>query len=756
MADFAANQTQLSAARAALDKAQLAATQADQALRQARAALAAASRQQNPQSEALGQLTEAVQHATADQEAARNQLQQSRASVVAASALFAQFSDPRQNVAQLSNASPFLLLPVRIETRFRKAVPSGAQPGLAAVAAQDQLLVRIYPDECSIDTFEPLLSQSELTDVKAYWMNLWRAGGVEADQRGAWSVLVAAHGSGRAGWLADNFKPTNTAPVKTQTIDEILVIPATSALAAGETAAISTYWQAVWLADDDAGKIKAAGAALEAAVGAARAAELIAGYVPFNLGDAPAPPRTKSGVGLRVAFVLFPADPVTTQQSWSQAPQVRQFPDRFIVLGFNGGVQTLEAVGSPVTLPLYAGPDPASDPNEGIHPDGPDLFVPDQLKWMVDFESAVAAGMAIAIDLTPQQAVQGFERLLVLGLQLSVPEARGPAAIQELLAHHLWSRSGFSLLPQGTPAHNTTGARAAATKDTDADESFDDRQNRPLFSVTSDPTQKRDGQWLAELLGIDVAFVATVHGSDGVDQQQARAMQNALWPATFGYWMRTLFTPNPGKTSIFSDEVIEETRSFFTNNVSGRGALPAIRIGGQPYGILPVTAFSRIQWFQPSRIGDRDPASQRFLGGLYGILRQLDSDWGTMSERAAWVGKTGSPALDPQQLLLDILALLPSSVEYYSRTAESASQLFNILNFWALAPGWWQAILELSQSPTRSSSNVTCTSANLAGCSITMRSSWTFMGGTAHRCSSMRLRNSAPTPTAARTIFSGS
>ena len=43
-------------------------------------------------------------------------------------------------------------------------------------------------------------------------MNIWRAGGVENDQRGAWSSLVAAHDSGRAGWLADNFQPVNLAP----------------------------------------------------------------------------------------------------------------------------------------------------------------------------------------------------------------------------------------------------------------------------------------------------------------------------------------------------------------------------------------------------------------------------------------------------------------------------------------------------------------------------------------------------------------
>ncbi len=102
--------------------------------------------------------------------------------------------------------------------------------------------------------------------------------------------LVAAQGSGRAGWLVDNFQPTNTAPSKANATDEILVIPTTTPLSAADSAAISTYWQSVWLADGDAGKIAAANAALTAAVGAAHAADLISDYAPFNLTDSPAAP----------------------------------------------------------------------------------------------------------------------------------------------------------------------------------------------------------------------------------------------------------------------------------------------------------------------------------------------------------------------------------------------------------------------------------------------------------------------------------
>lgn len=693
MADFSTTQSQLASARAAQDAAQLAATQAAARTRQAQDALDLATRQTASQGDAglLAKLSAAVQQATADQAAAQKTLATARSDVASATSAFATFSNPQQNVSPLPDSSPFLLFPVRIETRFRTVSPTTPPANIVVTAPAHQLLVRIYPDDCSIDTFEPLLSDSELSDVKGYWMNIWRAGGVENDERAAWSSLVAAHGSGRSGWLIDTFQPQNLpGPTKASPTDEILVIPTTTPLAAAQASAISTYWQSVWLADGDAAKINAATAALNAAVGSATATNLIADYAPFNLSDTPTAPLTKSTVALSVAFVVFPADPPTNQQTWSQAPQVRQFPDRFVVLGFNGTAQTLEAVGSPVTLPLYTGPDPSADPTVDptscIHPDGADLFIPDQLQWMVDFDRAAAAGMALAIPLTPEQYAAGFTRLLVIGLQLGTTANDGAAGLQELLEHHQWSRSGFFLVPQGTPTHNSTGSSAGSTPEDDADTSFDDRKNRSLFQIVADPTQKQDGQWLAEFLGLDPAFVAGVHGCLGVDQMQARAMQTALWPATFGYWMDTLFTPNLGTASIFSDDTIAQARAFFTSFVSGRGPLPAIRIGGQPYGILPTTAFSRIQWYQGGIF--LAAVSQSFLGALYNLLRNIDADWTQLSQNVAWVGAGG----DPHQSLLDILALQPSSVEYFSRNAQHLVLLFNMMNRFALGPVWFNSL----------------------------------------------------------------
>lgn len=669
MPEFAVAQQNLAAARQAAKDARTVAAQANQRLKGISATPAVESLRQNAADD-LKQAREAAQRAN---DAAQTALKE-----------FEPFSDPRRSVGFLSDKAPFLLFPVRLETRF---VITGAGD-----AAKQQLWVRIYPDDCSINTFEPLLSTAELKNAQRYWQGIWRAGGIEGDERSAWAELVAAHGSGRAGYIVDNYQPANLnqKPVKASSSDVVLVIPTQTALGSAEAAAVADYWRAVWLADNDAGKQQAARDALIAAVGNSRAEQLIAGYQPFNLADKPAPPLTKPDVAISVAYLIFPPDPPTAQTSWTEAPHVAQFPERFVVLGFNDGIQTLAAIGNLVTSPIYVGPDPSADPTvdptSAIHPDGPDLYIPLQLQWMFDFEQAVAAGMGLAIDLTPEQARTGFDRLLVLGLQLGMTAVEGTAALETLLHHHAVGRSGLSIVPQGTPTHNTSGTGSGYTVLDNSDQSFTDRQHYPLFTITNDPREKRDGQWLGELLGLDPSFFQTVHRADGQDQLQARAMQELLWPATLGYWMDKLLVP------VFNDDAIANTRWYFTQYVSGCGSMPAMRIGGQPYGVLPTTAFSRIQWLNAQPEGRMFQSQQSYLQALNNVLRAVDTDWTAMSANSPHLGVPG----DAHQQLLDIIGHHPASVEFYSRYAESLSELFNTVNLWGIGPDFIQALLALA------------------------------------------------------------
>ena len=88
---------------------------------------------------------------------------------------FAAFSDPREQLGKLSDQYPVLLLPLRLETRFKR--DAGGQP---------QLWVRIYPEACLVDTFEPALTEQEITNAQAFWAAVWRAAGDEALEREAW------------------------------------------------------------------------------------------------------------------------------------------------------------------------------------------------------------------------------------------------------------------------------------------------------------------------------------------------------------------------------------------------------------------------------------------------------------------------------------------------------------------------------------------------------------------------------------------
>ncbi len=150
------------------------------------------------------------------------------------------------------------------------------------------------------------------------------------------------------------------------------------------------------------------------------------------------------------------------------------------------------------------------------------------------------------------------------GIRLSADERTAQAELETLLRHHAFSRSGLSLLPQGTPTNNTDTVSSAAGRSDAADESFDDRR-RPLFIPTSKWFDKKDGQWLAKALGIDPSLFAHVHHADATDQSSARAMNMALWPATFGYWMESMMAP------MFPAGAVDLTRRFFTRYVVGSG-----------------------------------------------------------------------------------------------------------------------------------------------------------------------------------------
>jgi len=668
-AHFDHGRAQLKVTRVELAEAQADLGAARERRARLEAALAAATRVKPARGEdPTPALREDLEKARAAENTARAGAKRVKADAIEHAGAFGALADPRKVLSALDDAYPILLMPVRLETRFKRFDLGNG--------TRDELWVRIYPDDCAVDTFEATLSDNEIRSGQRYWTESWAGGGFEGQERAAWRNLVASHGVGRAAWIIREFRPVkpDDKPSKVTSDDIILVIVTDAPPAGAEKASLADYWKAVWLADGDKPKTDAAATAL----GVSASLSLAQRYVPANLNVSPLPPKKRGDVAVSVAWLELPSPAALAPKtrSWTAPPRVRVLPDRFVVIGYQGGKVVFQAIGAPIPSPLVAGPDPSAPAEEQFkHDANGDLMVSDDMRWMVDFDTAVSVGMGIKVPLNPATVdlAAPIDRLLAIGVRLADDAHGGRAALEELLAHHRYGRAGFSFVPQGTPTNNTDSAGAGYSRVDDADAAYDAlaRTDAQLV-LTSDWWQRPDGQWLADSLGIDPAIFDRVPHANGKDLAEARAMNRALWPATFGYAMETMLHP------VFTPEQIEATRWFFTRFVSGRGFLPCLRIGDQPYGVLPVTALSRLDWLTSDRLGkiaglDAPRGFRAYLQGLAGVLGAMRADWDTMAQGSAFVGKSG----DPHQILLDVLGLHPTSVEYHQRYAESLQHLFN-------------------------------------------------------------------------------
>jgi len=581
-----------------------------------------------------------------------------------------------KEIGRWSDATPILLLPVRIETRF-KSIP--ADGGTA-----EELWVRIYPDDCSIDTFEAALSDTELASARQYWIDEWAAGGIEGQRRAAWRNLVASHGPGRAAWIVQQFVPAGAPPQKANDTDIVLVIATDAPPEQQVQDALSLYWAAIWLADGDQDKVNAATQALEGSPGVVDPDALVKQFTPANLAVTPAAPARRADVAVSVQWLSLPAVTAGKTRSWTAPARVNVLPDYFVVLGYQHGELVFEQAGGVIPPSLVAGPDPSAPPEQQLRHDADgNLTLPDEMQWMADFDAAVAAGMGIKVALNPGQVdlAQPLERVLVIGLRLDDDAAAGQARLEELVRHHRYGQAGLALLRQGTPTNNTDETGAGYSRVQDANAAFD-----ALFgateqlSATSTWWQRQDGQWLADALGVTPSAFDRVPGAGARDFGEGRAMNRALWPATLGYTMQTALHP------IFDDATVEATRWFYTHFVAGRGMLPAIRIGNQPYGILPVSAVSKWKWLGSDRLAsvaglDLPAGFIAYRQGLATVLTRMRSDWSALAAGASRIGRPG----DAHQLLLDVIGLHPASVEFHQRYAESLDHIFNLAKFSGVA-----------------------------------------------------------------------
>jgi hypothetical protein len=361
--------------------------------------------------------------------------------------------------------------------------------------------------------------------------------------------------------------------------------------------------------------------------------------------------------------LVFPVFDLTKTQAWSRAPRTNTMPDKFVVMCYTGDTKALEITGNLVPDELIVGPDPL-DVDNGFVTTGNSLGFGPDFNWASDFDQAVSIGMGFRIPLTTDQARTGFDRILVLGLYLSRSQSDSQQVLEDLIDNHHYSPQGFGLLPQGSPTNNTSQDSSAFTKSDPFDNiSYFVETGKPLFDADTDC----DGRNLADALGIGYDTLQFIANTDGTDRRDAILMNQALYPGTLGYYVNSLLDP------VLNAQAQQWLQVFFTQFVTGRGPLPAFRVGNQPYGVLLTSDFSAWKWQERE---SAYPAA--FLTTLYNILNDYLQIWKGLEAQLQYAGKPGQ---DPSAVLMNILGLQPGSASFFQRNAYSTDNLYNLAAF---------------------------------------------------------------------------
>jgi hypothetical protein len=353
----------------------------------------------------------------------------------------------------------------------------------------------------------------------------------------------------------------------------------------------------------------------------------------------------------------FPQDIQLRSSSWTR-PGEGVLPDRWLVITYVNG-QSRVTLGNRILEPLAMTADPKLRESELTTIAGTTYKIDERIRWTIDFDRAVEVGMGISVDLQGTEATTGFDRVIVVGVKSSMDAIETSRFLERLIDAHHYTR-GVALLRQGTPTNNTEGQPTPypPRENAGAESYVIERQHAPLDRHYSHHCMPYDsnGNLLAMALGVPSGVFSNTDRSYLTDTYDARAMNQALWPGTIGYFMQHMMSP------LFSPTVIQNTRNYFTRWVKARGPAPAFRIGATPYGVLPISALKR--WAERS-FGDTDDSAMVSVEtGLRNPLLRLMDVW---LDGASKVPHVRAAQANPDLDLANILSTCASSRQFRVR-----------------------------------------------------------------------------------------
>lgn len=453
-------------------------------------------------------------------------------------------------------ASPLLLLPLRIETRFMQSTTKPSHP---------ELWLRIFPDQIAIDTHEDALTEDEWNAAQQYWtqMGTYSSQNVTGQQT-SWAQLAASFGPRRAAYVANATQPagfdawingTSATPLGSAVQPSAAFRPSSWSQTPVARALPEVWFVALYDTSPSS----------PLCVQVTRPnKDLAVALTPQTSPQSGSPPAngiandmdwlfdftTALSVGMAVKI------PITTAQKVNGFTQV-------VVVGATGlspaaARQTLEEL---LTAHRYTDgfafvPQGTPTKNSTDAPAGYsrkddnylDSFQTERQMPLIDTELAASLGPTDAsLTVTNASALPASGTIVVGSEHIAYTTVAGNQL------------SGLTRNVDGTAlASHSAGDRVTTLK------------------------PYSDGHFFADALGLDRRVFAHTKYANGLDQQDAINMATVLWPVTGGYFLPYMLGYQLGST-------LPALRQFATTVMRARGPVPAFRVGNTPYGVLPVT-----------------------------------------------------------------------------------------------------------------------------------------------------------------------
>ena len=364
----------------------------------------------------------------------------------------------------------------------------------------------------------------------------------------------------------------------------------------------------------------------------------------------------------------FPMTSVDNGEQLFTVPVTNLLPDRFVVHAtvktrINAS-RTIIQYGHRLPKQLQVGLDlnnleAATKQNNG------QLYLNGGLSWMTDYDEAERMGMAISIPLACMKTglnntIREFEfkQIFVYGIS-DASDMESGKMLEDMLTAHLYSDKAMDVISFETASNIITSEDAKYAFDSSESKQRERFKHQPFNCINPHtPVKDSDLGILDRLFGLSKSVLGDLDepnkpGSSEVELQRYvnKMMIDYLTDSALDSKVNPLLKTFRNTPGLYD---------YLCNDVLPRGPFPMIRIGDQPYGILPACDLRNLAIMSSSP-----------LAIVKGILLALTNYWNAILDKniVTCYGKDSdnSGATITTRDYLQILGNTPRSTSFYKR-----------------------------------------------------------------------------------------